>query len=494
VTREQVLRWIKKNPAHAAVISAGTVFVGVLAFVVVSIIRASGPSQSAIDRARQEPDICTRLKQLEALEEKDKRPLSPEQVSALLGAFRDLTHDEPRAEDALILRQNASSCSDLSSSDLAWKVLTEARVRHGVWPRFPEPPPQKQLVIDALLSAIDSQGKLSSLTVALPKNLDARQAWFRLALTQPGGAPLREAMIPKNATKDDLIAFSNEAAAIGESSLELVGALQERIGLLPSALYVRDEKPVTETPSLERAPDGTLRFVGALDDNRCVIALRAQAPVTLWPRPCAGLVPVRFDVGQLFLFGVGVASDGDARFVPVLVADDGDVRIGARLGLDARVLGAFIVSAARFNWVGGKLVTFAPGLSPVSAHDAISGETFAGFKAATPSSPQLLAFSGDARIFAPRKCAKAEKTRCEPVRFKDKDKNERCTLETPACFTLSGGAQVRRTRARLTYTEDCLREYGEKNDCATQTRTGVFIDFKSAGDATFREGPFVEFD
>jgi len=477
LNRKKVEKWVRANPALAAVVGAGALFFVVLLVVIISLVSGSGPSKRDLAAVESEQNICVRVGRLNEMQSGQKGQIDPGYLSALGKAYQELTHEDASTQDSLALAQ--ASCAGLSNEDLAWRVQVQTRLKHGVWPAFPVLPPTAAQVQTDVREVTHLSSRL---TPTIAADVATRSAWLRFAAE--GGTEdsvVLAQFYRKDQRQTDELALYEELIRMGDKADWLTDIIASKLGLLPEPLHVVDRAQ----------PDKTLPFLGVLEGERCAIAKTDGKHPSLTLRPCAGLVPRRLSQGELVLVGAAVPMDTEnpAHWLPLLVDDRGDVFFGTKLTIDARVLGAFMAAAPRFQLGAKALVPFAPTPSVAQARNP-EGETFPSFMTTAVGKPSLLAFSDKAQVSTNKKCAKIDLKRCEAVR--GDDPTHKCAMEPSHCFILPSDTEIRATVATLQRPELCMKENGENAVCPAAITVGLFIDVRHADETAFDSGRFIE--
>ncbi len=486
-----VQAWVKDNPALAAVIGAGAVFVFVFLGVIVSLLSGSGPSKTEVQRAETESNICARIQTLAHLEGQGRNKLSANYFAALKKAYAELTKDDASPEDVLTLSRQSTNCDGLSNDDLAWRVQIDTRLRRGLWPVYPRLPPTSLAVANELRDVVNPS---SLLKPKLPSEPEGKRAWLELAaLGGTDDSPLLSPFYRPDQSQAEDLALYSDLVTMGSGAEWLAKRLYLKLGLLPEPVFVRDDHPAKDTPaSVLRGPGETLRFLGTFDSDRCVIGTTDAELPPLWVRSCKGLVPRRLSKGELVLVGAPAPLDGDtqAHWLPVLFDETGEVAFGAKLAIDARVLATFMIAAPRFQLSPKGWSAFDHAPTVAQAHDAVAGDGFPSFRTAAEGKPTLLAFAPEAPIKLAKKCANIEKDRCDAVR--GGDPSDHCAFEPSRCYVLPGDAELRATAVTIVWPDSCIKEYGVKSTCPADVSVGLFVDVRRPGETAYSDGPFIE--
>ncbi len=470
--------WLRANPI-VAVMGGGLVLIVILFVAVIASVTHNNVAPEKVHIAEDDANLCVRVQKLLKLESSaEKRGMSGEYQVALQRVFKELLGEEGSPDDLAQLSENALRCNGASNEDFAWQVALDARLKRGAWPDKLTAPPSNPDLRTHLAQALD---KYTALHPALPADPAARDAWLRFAaLAQPPQKTIL-AMFSKGTPDEDVQLYQALIRVAPDSPV--VGDIYGKLGLLSQPIYVADTSGSAgvQPASMPMGVDDTLPFLGVISGEQCALAGDKRAHPALILRSCNGLVPRRLPQGEVILVGTPTHFDRDEslRWLPIVLGDDGAVKIGEAGKVSEKLLAAFVTAAPHFT-ADGK--PFTGDLAPVAADN----------KPLTFRSPEqkmvpVILFSQKAPVKVDKACPKLEKNRCES--HKDEDGTiDKCEVAAPICLTLGNGQMLRVARALNIHTEGCIKEYGEKNSCEHHDTYSLFVDVRAKGEKAFTDG------
>jgi|GEM_PF-4743106 len=506
----KIKNWLQTHPLQAFMLLLAYVCVLLFSVLVVQLIKSKWETNKYA-AVEQEQNLCTRLKKLEALEPKvNKRAANAHYQRVLSALIQELIHTSPMMDDVDAMARFSPRCDSLSLVDFAWLFHIEAHLPKGIWPIYPQLPPLDTEIREKLVRTLEEHPYIN---IKLSRDSKILEQWL-LLFSISEKLPLS---ILEGSTKDpqDAIYIYQRLALLNPKS-SLLAALYKKLNLLERPLYIKDKKQLVfqasmVAPQLKEGtlsppigPDKTLLYLGALGAQQCAIAASSATYPPLWLRPCQDILLRRLSVGELFLLSFDV-SDNQSKSLhwsPILIDNQGDIKtlpqIYKEVSQDAvrtfiKLAPHYALGKKGYGIYTKELIESQAriGIPKKNAEDNTQQPSYLSFSTEyEPGAPNAISFSPTPMLHLEFKdCPKIQKDRCETLIQGNNYLS--CDIIQSFCVVLNTLDKIRVSSVQLGIKEECEKEYGSQNQCATTKIPALFIDTQKAGQSDYHLGDLI---